>query len=105
MVTVSLSTRRPSLAEKVKGVDLLFHEATFSRKDDKLATDTLHSTADQAATIAKNAEVRKLLIGHFSSRYRDHSHLVEEARQVFGNTEGVNDGDIYSVPLERCSTE
>ena len=94
-----------SLAEQVRDVDLLFHEATFSGRDDKLAMETLHSTAGQAATIAKHAEVRKLLIGHFSTRYRDHSHLVEEAKQVFDNTEGVNDGDVYSVPLERCSTE
>lgn len=93
------------LAEQVRGVDLLFHEATFSAKDEKLASETMHSTASQAATIAKKAEVHKLLIGHFSSRYRDHSHLVEEARRVFDNTVGVNDGDVYSLPLERSSTE
>jgi len=95
----------PTLADHVKGVDLLFHEATFSGKDEKLAAATLHSTALQAATVAKHAEVRKLLIGHFSSRYPDHSHLVEEARKVFPNTEGVNDGNVYSVPLERGPTK
>lgn len=93
------------LADRVKGVDLLFHEATFSKKDERLARDTLHSTAEQAATIAKKAEVGKLLIGHFSSRYKDHAQLVEEARKIFRNTEGVNDGEVFSVPMERCSSE
>ncbi len=95
----------PKLTDQIKGVDLLFHEATFAGKDEKLALETLHSTAPQAASIAKKAEVRKLLIGHFSSRYKDHFQLVEEARKIFINTVGVNDGDVYSVPLERSSIE
>ena len=95
----------PDLVDQIRGVDLLFHEATFAGRDEKLARETLHSTATQAATIAKKAGVGKLLIGHFSSRYRDHSHLVEEAREIFSPTEGVNDGDVYSLPLERESTE
>lgn len=95
----------PGLIEQVRGVDLLFHEATFSGKDEKLAKETLHSTALQAATIAKEAKVGKLLIGHFSSRYRDPAQLVEESRTIFRNTEGVHDGDVYSIPLERISHE
>jgi len=91
----------PGIAEQVRGVDLLFHEATFSGKDENLAQETKHSTSVQAATVARKAEVRKLLIGHFSSRYKDHTHLVEEARQIFPATDGVNDGDCFSVPLER----
>jgi ribonuclease Z len=93
------------LVDHIRGVDLLFHEATFAGRDEKLARETLHSTAIQAATIAKQAGVKRLLIGHFSSRYRDHDHLVEEAREVFNPTDGVNDGDVYSIPLERESTE
>ncbi len=95
----------PELSDRIRGIDLLFHEATFADRDKKLAEATRHSTAGQAATIAQQAGVRKLLIGHFSSRYRDYAHLVEEARRVFSNTEGVNDGDVYSIPLERVSTE
>jgi ribonuclease Z len=95
----------PMLAEKVKGVDLLFHEATFSGKDKKLAAQTQHSTAAEAATLAKLAGVKKLLIGHFSSRYKEPLLLENEAREVFENTTGVNDGDIYSIPLERLSGE
>ena len=91
----------PGLADKVKGVDLLFHEATFSEKDKKLAAQTLHSTAAQAATLAKKAGVQKLLIGHFSTRYRDPVVLEEEAKEIFTHTIGVKDGDFYSVPLTR----
>jgi len=95
----------PSLAEKVKGVDMLFHEATFLEKDKKLAAQTQHSTAAEAATLAKLAGVKKLLIGHFSSRYKEPLLLENEAKEVFDNTTGVNDGDIYSIPLERLSGE
>lgn len=95
----------PDLASSVKGVNLLFHEATFLARDERLAAETFHSTAAQAATIAREAGVGRLLIGHFSTRYRDHNLLVEEARSIFKHTEGVNDGDHYSVPLERSSTE
>ncbi len=95
----------PDLAERVKGVDLLFHEATFANKDKKLAAQTQHSTAAEAAEVAKLAGVKKLLIGHFSSRYKEPSLLENEAREVFKNTTGVNDGDIYSIPLERLSGE
>ncbi len=95
----------PSLSESLRGVDLLFHEATFSAKDEKLARQTLHSTALQAATLAKDADVGKLLIGHFSSRYKNHEFLVDEARAVFKATFGVNDGDVYSIEQRRVTTE
>ena len=95
----------PALAERVKGVDLLFHEATFLEKDKKLAAQTLHSTAAQAATLAKKADVQKLLIGHFSTRYRDPVVLEEEAREIFTHTVGVKDGDLYSVPMKRLKRE
>lgn len=94
-----------SLSEKLKDVDLLFHEATFSEKDLKLAKQTLHSTALQAATIAKDAGVGHLLIGHFSSRYKDLKLLVEEARAVFENTTAVNDGDQFSLEQRRLTKE
>jgi len=93
----------PGLVPRVRGVDLLFHEATFSGRDGKLASETFHSTAPQAAMIAMEAGVGRLLIGHFSSRYKDHAVLVEEAREIFPKTDGVNDGETYSIPLERVS--
>jgi len=96
---------KPELAEQVKGADLLFHEATFSEKDKKLAALTQHSTAREAATLAKLAGAKKLLIGHFSSRYKDPSLLENEAKEIFEESFAVNDGDIYSVPAERVSGE
>lgn len=95
----------PGLVEKVKGVDLLFHEATFAEKDKKLAAQTMHSTAAQAASIAKKAGVQQLLIGHFSTRYKDPAKLEEEAKVVFTPTIGVKDGEVYSLPLKRVSGE
>jgi ribonuclease Z len=95
----------PSLAAQVRGTDLLFHEATFAGSDEKLAGETMHATARQAATLARDAGVGRLLIGHFSTRYKDPGLLVEEAREIFPRTDGVNDGDRYSIPLERVPSE
>jgi ribonuclease Z len=87
--------------EYIKGVNLLFHETTFLNRDKDLAKQTYHSTAFQAATIAKEAGVGKLLIGHFSARYKDVSVLVEEARKIFKNTYAVEDGDNFRIEPER----
>jgi len=95
----------PELAEWVKGVDLLYHEATFAGKDKELAALTQHSTAAEAAQLAKLAGARQLIIGHFSSRYKDVLLLEREAREIFEHTSGVHDGDTYSIPLERQSGE
>lgn len=77
----------PSIVEQIKGVDLLFHEATFADEDAPRAKETYHTTAAQAAEIAREAEVKKLVIGHFSARYDDESILLEEASAVFTNTQ------------------
>ena len=76
----------PQNAELVEGTDLLFHEATFAESEALRAEQTLHSTATQAATFAKMAKVKKLVIGHFSSRYEDDTLLLKEAQKVFSNT-------------------
>lgn len=76
----------PQNAALVKGVDLLYHEATFAESEALRAKQTLHSTAAQAAQFAQMAEVRKLIIGHFSSRYDDDSLLQKEAMKIFPNT-------------------
>ncbi len=81
----------------LKGVDLLYHEATFAQEDASLAHETFHSTARQAAELAAEAEAGKLLIGHFSSRYKDISLLETEAREIFPDTTVVNDGDRFEV--------
>ena len=76
----------PGLADLVRGVDLLHHEATFLDEMRERAAATHHSTAHQAALLARSAEVGQLLIGHFSSRYRDLAPLLAEAQAVFERT-------------------
>jgi ribonuclease Z len=70
----------------VKGVDLLYHEATFMHDLLDKANKTMHSTARQAAGIARQADVKKLLLGHFSARYKNLNPLLDEAKLVFENT-------------------
>lgn len=76
----------------VSGVDLLYHEATYDASLTKQADDKMHSTATAAANIALQAGVKRLLIGHFSSRYRTPDLLLKEAQVVFENTVAAEDG-------------
>lgn len=71
----------------IEGVDLLYHEATFAESEVTRAKQTMHTTAAQAAEIAKAAQVKKLLIGHYSARYTDLSVLLREAQAIFPNTQ------------------
>lgn len=89
------------LAERIQGTYLLYHEATFLERDKKLAKQSCHSTAAQAATIARMANVEKLILGHFSSRYKNPELFEEEAKALFPNTEAVEDGKQYSIDLIR----
>ncbi len=85
------------IIETIKGVDLLYHEATFLENLLERANSTYHSTAKQAATIAKKAEVKQLIIGHFSSRYPDLNQNLLEAKAVFENTQLANEGETYII--------
>jgi ribonuclease Z len=85
------------LASFVNGVNLLYHEATFSDSLYDLAKTTGHSTTSDAARIASEAGAGTLLIGHFSARYKDLSPLVEEARSIFPRTLAAVDGMSYEV--------
>ncbi len=76
-----------NLIPLLQNVDLLYHEATFLQDMKKLADKTGHSTSLEAATIAKKANAKRLIIGHFSNRYNDYTPLLEEAKTVFPNTE------------------
>jgi ribonuclease Z len=76
----------PALASQLKGVNLLFHEATYCEEDLQKATSRYHSTAAQAAMVARDAGARKLVIGHYSSRYDDESVLLREAQAIFPQT-------------------
>lgn len=82
----------PSLAKYVKGVNLLYHESTFMNNLAQRAEQTFHSTTSQAAEIAKKAEVERLMIGHYSSRYKETDEILKEAQMVFENTIAAYDG-------------
>lgn len=85
------------LINRVRGIDLLYHEATYAAKDKELAKMNGHSTAVEAAEIALKADVKKLLIGHFSLRYKEPSLLVSEAKEVFPDSEEAEMGKTYDV--------
>lgn len=86
-----------SIIPKIRGVDLLYHEATFMQDMADQAHDNFHSTSYQAAMLAKKAEVGKLVLGHFSSRYKDLGPLLQEAKQLFENTFLAEDGSTFPV--------
>lgn len=88
---------RPSIVEQIRGVDLLFHEATFANDDAPRAKETYHTTASQAAYIARDAGIKKLLIGHFSARYEDENILLQEASAIFPDTQLAKETLCVSV--------
>lgn len=89
------------LSSWIEGVDLLYHEATFGEDMIKMAEETYHSTAAQSAGCALRANVGRLVMGHFSSRYRDVNPLLEEARKIFPESYLASEGTIFEVPLKK----
>ncbi|MBP3613339.1 MAG: ribonuclease Z [Bacteroidaceae bacterium] len=87
----------PGIVEQIKEVDLLYHEATFAEAEESRAKETFHSTARQAAQIAKAANVKQLVIGHFSSRYKDDEPLLKEAKEVFPATSLADEENIFHI--------
>ena len=87
----------PEIAVKVKGVDLLYHEATYLKDLEERAALRFHCTTIQAAAIAKSAGVGHLLIGHFSSKYDKLDEFLQEAREVFPNTDLALEGVSFLV--------
>jgi len=88
---------KPNIVPLLRNVDLLYHEATFldDRKD--LAKKTMHATTKQAATIAKDANVKQLILGHYSGRYKDISEFKEEAQSIFTNSHLAEPGKVFKV--------
>ena len=86
-----------SIIPIIEGSDLLYHEATFAECDLARAKETFHSTARQAAEIARDAHVKRLVIGHYSARYEDLSELHREAEAVFPGTILGNEGTVIPV--------
>ena len=86
-----------AMIPQIANVDLLYHEATFTSADQDKALETKHSTARQAAEIAKRSSAKKLVIGHFSARYKDLNLLLNEAKAVFENTELAIEGTTFTL--------
>jgi ribonuclease Z len=87
----------PELINIIRKTDVLYHEATFVESDRDKAEETLHSTAAQAATIAREASCEKLIIGHFSARYKDLEPVLAEATGIFANTELASEGKTFTL--------
>lgn len=87
----------PNLSNYLKAPTFLYHESTFMEVDAARAADTFHSTARQAAEIAKLLEAKSLLLGHFSSRYLNLDEMLEEAKTVFSQTQLSEEGITYSI--------
>ncbi|MCB0839708.1 MAG: ribonuclease Z [Bacteroidetes bacterium] len=85
------------LIEHIKHTKLLYHEATFLHNMKDRAEATCHSTALQAGKIARSAEVRQLLLGHFSARYKNLQPILDEARSVFPNTMLAKEGYVFNL--------
>lgn len=81
----------------IAGCDLLYHEATYLRDEQERATGRYHSTSDQAAAIAAKARAKKLLVGHFSSKYESVLPFLQECREIFPSTELAQEGCTYLV--------
>jgi len=88
---------KPDIVPLIKNVDLLYHEATFLEQHKDLAAKTKHSTARQAAQIAKDAGVKKLVLGHFSSRYPDETLFAKEAAEIFKNVDIAQEGKSFEI--------
>jgi ribonuclease Z len=87
----------PELHLQLKGVTTLYHESTYGEDNLQMAQKYNHSTARQAALVARDAEVGQLILGHYSSRYEDENILLEEAREVFENVRLANEMDVIDV--------
>lgn len=85
------------LARMVEGVDLLYHEATYAAAEKRIAKERGHATTAEAAKVAEKAAAKRLIIGHFSSRYKDLQPLVEEARAVFPATDIAREGETFTI--------
>jgi len=87
----------PELHQMIKGVSTLYHESTYGEDNILMAQKYYHSTARQAATVARDAGVGQLILGHYSSRYEDENILLNEAREVFANSHLAAEMDCFNV--------
>ena len=84
-------------AELCRGADLMYHEATYAAAERKIARERGHSTTEDAAKAALRAEARRLVIGHYSSRYKDAEALAGEARRLFPESYAAQEGATFTI--------
>ncbi len=87
-----------ALIPYLNGIDVLYHEATFTDDETSKAVDTQHSTASQAARIALQSGVKELLLGHFSARYRELDPILDEAKKIFPAVQLATEGSTFTIP-------
>ena len=87
----------PDIVPLIKNVDLLYHESTFLKDKEHLCETTMHSTAEQAAKIALQANAKQLILGHYSSRYDDLNLFLKEAKTIFENTHLAHAGRVFEL--------
>ena len=89
------------LAGWIKGADMVYHDSTYTKEYEELAKSTFHSTSCAAACCAKEAGAKKLVLGHYSSRYKSLETMLEEAKEVFPATELAKEGAKFEIELEK----
>ena len=87
----------PQLYKLITNSSVLYHESTYEEQHKTFADKYFHSTAKQAATVAKDAKVGTLLLGHYSSRYKNETTLLNEAKEIFPNTSLTIEGMVFDV--------
>ncbi len=90
-----------SESKMCRGVDMIYHESTYSHEEGKIAKQRGHSTAAEAAMVARDAEAKRLIVGHFSTRYKDLTPLLDEARIIFPATDLAEEGCKFEIDKER----
>ncbi|MGM0212720.1 ribonuclease Z [Enterococcus sp. AZ109] len=103
IVTIFGDTRyTPVSMELAKNSDVMVHESTFRKDEEKMARAYNHSTTQQAAKVAKKAQVKQLILTHISARYlaKDALELEKEAQEIFKQTKIAKDFDIFEIPLK-----
>ena len=87
----------PEIVSIINNVDLLYHESTFLKDKKEMAKTTMHSTAQEAGMIAKQAQVKMLILGHYSSRYKNLLQFQQEAAKEFENTHLAEEGKVFKI--------
>lgn len=94
---LSDTTFKPDIVPMVEGTDTIYHESTYADSERARARKHFHSTASEAATIAKEAKAKQLVLGHYSARYDNETQMLKEAKEVFSNTILANEGMVIEI--------